>query len=415
MTASYLTRDIPGIGGAMKRYPEDFHVVEIPLYVPVGEGQHTYIEFEKTGLTTFEAVQRIADRLGVSPFTVGYAGLKDSRAVTVQTISVESVPVEDVFSLDVPRVRVLSANYHRNKLRVGHLAGNRFRIRVREPLAGAAERAKLILDRLRVSGVPNLFGEQRFTMRRNAHHIGKAIVLGNWDAAVAEYLGSPLPEESSNVQEARSAFDAGNLDEARRLLPMPRYREERRLLGALLRGLPAEKAFREVNSRVRKLFVSAFQSAMFNRLLVKRMPDIGKLMDGDLAMKHLGGAVFHVSSAETEQPRADAFEISPSGPLFGREMIRPTGKPRELEDEILREEGFDPATMSEVFSHMLGQRRALRVSLMEAEVVEEPDGNLVVSFRLPSGSYATVVMDELMKTGGIRVFEEEDSDSEDRN
>jgi len=407
----YLTSDIPGTGGVIRRYPEDFYVQEIPLYEPSGEGPHTYLLIEKRGISTFEAIHRIASALDVPMGTIGYAGLKDTRALTVQRISVEGIDEEDALSLEIPGIRILEATSHHNKLRIGHLAGNRFRIRIRNVEEDAFERARRILDVLTQRGVPNFFGLQRFSARRNAHLVGRAMILGRWEEALHLYLGSPQPHEQEVVREARQAFDEGDFDRARRLLPLPRYREERRVIGGLLRGLPPELAFLEMNGRLRRLFVSAYQSALFNRVLAARCPEIGRLLEGDLAMKHQGGALFRVLDAAREQPRADAFELSASGPLFGADMPRPEGEPRLIEDNVLREEGFDPDQMSTLFAAMGGQRRHLRVPLAEPALEREEDGSLVVSFRLPSGSYATVVLDEIMKTGTTYLLDEDDEDT----
>src|SRR6476660_9878128 len=83
----YLT-DFAGIGGVIKQRPEDFFVQEIPLYEPSGEGEHVYAEIQKVGISTFEAIDRIARALDVSPRGIGYAGMKDAQAVTRQSLSI---------------------------------------------------------------------------------------------------------------------------------------------------------------------------------------------------------------------------------------------------------------------------------------------------------------------------------------
>ena len=126
----YLTADVPAVPGTLKRSYEDFVVEEVPLYEPEGEGDHVFFTIEKAGLTTHKAVADIARALGVRPRDIGLAGLKDAHAVTRQTLSVEHVDPERILALELPRIRVLSARRHRRKLRVGHLAGNRFTIRL---------------------------------------------------------------------------------------------------------------------------------------------------------------------------------------------------------------------------------------------------------------------------------------------
>ena len=123
---SYLTASFPGTGGSLKGTPEDFLVEELPLYTPCGEGEHLYLEVEKRGLTTFDLLQHLSKALKVPEREIGYAGLKDARATTRQTVSVTGVRPEQALALELAGVRILSARFHRNKLRLGHLAGNRF-------------------------------------------------------------------------------------------------------------------------------------------------------------------------------------------------------------------------------------------------------------------------------------------------
>ena len=411
----YLTPDIEGIGGVLKRRHEDFCVEEVPLYEPVGEGGHTYVTVEKRGISTFEMVHRLGDYFGVSASAIGYAGLKDTRAVTRQRVSIEGVSLDRALDVSLPAIRIVDAAYHTNKLRLGHLAGNRFVIRVRHPRKDALERATEVLGIIAERGAPNFFGMQRFSGRGNGHLIGRAMMLGDYDEALAYYIGRPRSNERPDVFEARQAYDDGDIDRARRLFPLPKFRNERRVLGGLLRGLSSEQAFGQVAPRMRRLLSSAYQSLLYNRVLARRMPEIGVLMDGDIAQKHRGGACFLVDSAEAEQPRASEFEISPSGPLFGSKMLRPAGAPREVEDDILRAEGVDPAQMPKVFSLMNGLRRSMRIPVMEPEIHQEEDRSIVVSFRLPSGSYATVIMDEIMKRDSLRLFEPGDGHEPDAN
>src|SRR6185436_13505083 len=127
-------------GGELKAVPEDFVVEEIPAYAPCGDGEHLYLRIEKRGIPTFAAVERIASAFGVGKQAVGYAGLKDARAIAVQWISVHS-PKDVAQGFELDGLRVLESSRHRNKLKVGHLRGNRFRIRVRGVREGGLEDA----------------------------------------------------------------------------------------------------------------------------------------------------------------------------------------------------------------------------------------------------------------------------------
>ena len=129
--SQHLTDDLPGIGGVIKDRPEDFVVEELPLYPPSGEGGHTFFGVRKTGLSTFRAVDKIARALGISPRRIGYAGLKDAQAITWQILSVEGIPPDVILALDLPGLSFSWAERHPRKLKIGHLEGNRFTIRVR--------------------------------------------------------------------------------------------------------------------------------------------------------------------------------------------------------------------------------------------------------------------------------------------
>src|SRR5262245_12356754 len=157
-----LTADLPGIGGRIKEEPEDFEVEEIPAYLPGGGGEFLFLWVEKRGMGAEFFVRQVAKRLGLAPGEVGTAGLKDRHAVTRQWVSVPASAADRLGELEGDGIRLLDTARHGNKLRPGHLRGNRFRILVRDPDAAAAERLPPLLDRLRRLGLPNSYGPQRF-------------------------------------------------------------------------------------------------------------------------------------------------------------------------------------------------------------------------------------------------------------
>ncbi len=385
----YVTGDLPGTGGVMRERLEDFVVEEIPRYEPSGAGEHLYVTIQKAGISTHEAIQRIANALRIQPKSVGYAGLKDARAITRQTISVQRVSESRVRSLEVPGVTVLDARFHGNKLRMGHLSGNRFLVRVREVGADAVERAKAVLDRMASTGAPNLFGRQRFGSKGDGYIVGRALVHQDPDLAVSTLLGAPSDEEKNpKLREARERFESGDLEGALPLFPRP-YQAERRVLESLIRGRPPEVALKRIPRATLKLHLSSYQSFMFNRLLYNRMPDLGRLMAGDLAFIHVKHAVFSVEDPVAEQPRADEFEISPSGPLFGKKVLLATGRPGEAERELLAEERLDLDDFGATGLKLPGERRPFRVPLTDSMVRPDGDGAILLGFALPKGSFAT--------------------------
>jgi len=396
MSSPYLTTQIPGTGGLIKETPEDFLVEEIPLYAPCGEGEHLYLQVEKQGLTTFAMMERLARALGVKERDMGYAGLKDARATTRQTVSIPGVLPEQIQGLNLEGVRILSATLHGNKLRPGHLAGNRFAIRVRQVEGDALEAARATLGALQEVGVPNLFGQQRYGSLGNSHLVGRALLRKEYEAAAGQVLGDPARISNARWRQGAERFAAGDLEGALAALP-PRMRNERALIRDLLAGRPAGKAVLGLPRKLLRLYLSAYQSSLFDRLVAMRLATLGTLWPGDLAYKHGNGACFTVEEPAAEQPRADRLEISPSAPLFGYKVTLAGGQAGILEEALLEKESLRTEDFRlERGLSMEGERRPLRVPLTGAEVRQEGD-DLLLGFGLPRGSYATSVLREIMK------------------
>jgi tRNA pseudouridine13 synthase len=340
MSHPYLTAALPGIGGRIRVVPEDFQVEERPLYLPCGEGEHLYVKVTKRLLSTPDLIRRLSSLLGIKVQGIGSAGLKDARAVTTQMLSLHGVTAERVERLTtdeyVLSVEVLGR--HRNRLRPGHHAGNRFRLVVRNPADHAGRTVPLVLQMLRERGVPNYFGPQRQGRRGDNYQVG------------AELL--------------------------------------------------ADEARRQKMSRAKRMwYVNSLQSHLFNQILARRLDRLDRVFAGDWAMKTENGACFLVESAEQEQPRADRFEISPTGILFGSRVSWAEGEPGLIERTVVSENGMTPEGLTQAAKTcgFRGERRPLRVRLDGIEWALD-DNVLTVNFALPPGAYATNVLRELMKT-----------------
>ncbi len=398
----YLTPDSPGIGGQIKECPEDFRVDEVPLYSPCGEGTHLYFRLTKAGIPTPAAISRIARYMNVAPAEIGFAGLKDAQALTTQIMSLEHADERRLASLSDPAMTIEILARHGNKLRTGHLAGNRFSIRLRqvEP-AAAIEPARRILDVLERRGVPNYFGPQRFGARGDTGDLGEMLVKGNLDEFIARYLGRPRKTDPEDCRAARDAFDGGFF--ARALERWPRhYADERRALSAYKKRQHAGPAVGAIDKRMKRLYVSAFQSMIFNEVLSRRLESLDKVFVGDLAQKVDSGGVFRVEDATVEQPRAERFEISPTGPIPGYRSDLASGEPGEIESAALAK--FSVTTESFRGASAIGAkgaRRALRFNPGCVSLTPGSDARgefLELSFNAPSGCYATALLRELMKT-----------------
>lgn len=393
----YLTAELPGVGGTFKETAEDFVVSEIPLYQPCGSGEHVYAELEKRGLTTLEMLRRLARALGVAERDLGYAGMKDARGITRQSVSIPGVRPEAVAALEIPGVKVLATARHHNKLRLGHLAGNRFLIRLGNVAADALPRAEAILAVLDERGLPNYFGSQRYGALGNSATIGISLLQGDHAGAVTALLGDPEEIDDVRWQDGIRAFRAGNPARALELLP-PHCRTEKEVIKALLRRPENwEGALKSIHPRLVNLYLSAAQSTLFDRAVAARIDALDRLEVGDIACKHANGACFLVEDAAEAAARAANFEISATGPMFGRKMLQPLGETAALEEAILASAGLARETFAAAGRFRLdGERRPLRVPLRETAVSMDA-GALVVEFTLPKGSYATAVLREIMK------------------
>jgi len=403
MDLPYLTPEFPGLAGSIKERADDFFVQEIPLYEPTGEGEHVYAEIQKVGLTTFEAVNRVAHALNVSPRDIGYAGMKDAQAVTVQTLSILGTTPEAVMGLKIPNLTVRWAIRHGNKLRLGHLKANRFAIRLRHVNATDVVKLAPVVQTLQSRGMPNYFGEQRFGRRGDNHLLGAAIIRMDAKGLMDQLLGKPMPSiEDPQTTGGRKAFERGDYKLAMKLWPR-KSGMERRVLARLIKTGKPVAALKAIDQRLRRLWVSAAQSWMFNQVLAERMNagTFDKILPGDLAYKHENGACFLVEDQATEQTRADAFEISPTGPLVGYRMTLPNGEPLKIEESVMAQAHLHPEDFKkEGGERVKGARRPLRVKPEDFALtggVDDHGPHITVAFTLPAGSFATVLLRELTK------------------
>jgi len=339
-TVPYLTASVPALGGRIRSTPDDFCVEERPLYLPCGEGEHLYIRVKKRGLSTPDLVLRLVSQLHVKAQTIGVAGLKDAQAVTTQMLSLQGVKAETVAALPTDE-RLLTLEVlgrHRNRLRKGHHAGNHFRLVIRDVRERSEDSLQQLFDELVRRGVPNYFGPQR------------------------------QGRSGTNFQ-----LGAELLQDATRRNKMPR------------------------NKRI--WFMNAYQSHVFNHIVAKRIESIDRVFLGDWAMKSDNGACFPVEQPDIEQLRADRFEISPTGPLFGSRAPWATGEPGEIERAVVAELGTTPELLSSAGAEcgFRGERRALRVRLNDLTWSLE-GAVLTLGFWLPPGSYATSVLREVVKS-----------------
>ncbi len=400
MDLPFLTSDIPPVPGTIKADYEDFVVHELPLYEPCGSGDHVYFTIEKRGLTTHQAIRDIAKALHVRPRDIGSAGNKDSRGVTRQTLSLEHADPHQVDAIRIPRLSVIAVSRHRNKLRTGHLRGNRFVIKLRNVDRSRTGDIEKVMSTMAEVGVPNYFGPQRFGNRGDTWEIGRALLMGDFDAAAAIAAGRPDASDAGRVLEARTLFDAGRYQEAMNAWPSG-YGECRAISGGMHRFVDARRAMLDLDKKTLGLYVSAFQSRLFNQILAHRISEIDAVRRGDVAWKHENGAAFLVEDATAELPRAKRFEISATGPLFGKKMKAPAFEVAEEERRVLDSSGVTPDEFpTKGPLRCIGGRRPFRFQPLDTAIREGEDERgafLELRFDLPAGCYATAVLREICK------------------
>jgi tRNA pseudouridine13 synthase len=266
---------------------------------------------------------------------IGCAGLKDRHAITRQYISIPAKCEDRVSKINGEDIQVLHATRHNNKLKTGHQRGNKFIIRVRGVNIAQAPHLEAILARLKAQGLPNYYGEQRFGRDNQTLEMGLKQLQG----------------------------------EKLRLPPF-----------------------------LRKLSLSAVQSALFNAVLEHRIRDqlFRKVLPGDV-MQKISGGLFVAEEVAVEQERFDRRETVHAGPIYGKKTFAAKAEAALREEKVLMESGLTIQSF-EGFGNLLeGTRRANVIGMEELESSIDSEG-LVLKFSLPSGSYATVLLREIMKT-----------------
>ena len=330
----------------------DFTVEEIPLYPFSGEGEHLILKIRKKEMTTWEMLSVIANHLGIRRRDIGYAGLKDKHAMTIQYISLPAKLEEKLSTLGHEKLKILDTTRHNNKIRVGHLKGNRFEIRLKKVLGIQRDKLDSVLSWIGEHGVPNYFGHQRFGTKSDNWQEGKKLIEGKIKmrdkktreflmGAYQSYLFNKWLAKRMEINLLLQEFDE---PEVERLTGLPH--------GAL-KGVRAQEGF-------------------------------FKLLEGDLMMHYPYGKLFEAVDPHAEAVRFAAKDTAPTGLIPGGKTKRATGTAGLIEaayDEPLK---------------LNGARRYVWIEVAEIKKRYIPErAHYELSFVLPKGSYATNVLDVL--------------------
>jgi tRNA pseudouridine13 synthase len=343
-----LTADLPGLGGVIKSQAEDFVVEEIPAYEPSGTGEHLFLWIEKRNVGAEWFLRQLAQRLGLHANEIGIAGLKDRQAITRQWVSVPARAEPRLGELHGEGITLLHHTRHGNKLKPGHLRGNRFTLLIRG--VARPEALPALLQRLQAQGMPNYYGSQRFG------HEGQTLSQGL----------------------------------------------------ALLQGRASPASAKKLSGWLRRLALSAVQSALFNVYVAQRLQEglLRRVLAGDVMKKWPFGGLFHALDLPVEQSRLEARETISTGPIFGTQMFAAQGEAAQREAATLQQAGLSLEAFAAHGRLLTGTRRYAFVypEALSAEVV--PEG-VRLRFTLPAGSYATVLVRELTHSDHLQA---EDAD-----
>lgn len=404
----FATRSF-GLGGRLRQFPEDFKVEEIltngskaqieTAAVPKigGRGRYLVCTLVKRNFDTLQAIQAISKKLGVSQERIQIAGIKDTRALTAQHVSIGRMLPEQVAQLRLNNLWLYPLGFSSEKIHSNLLFGNQFHITLRainHPTSKISELMKTVVDELlQLCGCPNFFGHQRFgTIRPITHLVGKHLLLGEWEDATLAFLAKSSPYEHLESKRAREQlWNTQNYEKALRYFPF-NLRYERQMLSHLGRQ-PRDfiGAFYRLPTKLRQLFIHAYQSYLFNRFLSQRIK---------------GGLSLRKARREEYRLKIDDKEYM-ALPLIGFKQSVSRGEQGEIEKQILEKEGvalgnFRVSKMPEISSP--GGLRIVLTPLIEMSIEKpikdaaNPKKKAVsLGFTLRKGSYATIIMREFIK------------------
>lgn len=391
-----------GIGGSIKNSAEDFIVKEITKEGLVLEpnkeynlgkesGKFAVFVLQKRNWNTQEALIAIAKRLGRGKKSIGYAGMKDRIATTVQLASIYGVGAEQLRQIRIKDISINGAWSSKEGIKMGDLLGNSFSVKIKGS-SKEKEKIERILDELN-NQFPNYFDRQRFGIRGNNHIIGMHIIKGEFEEAVFEYLTSSSNERNEAAVEARRRLYEER-DFKKALEYFPKYlKNERSVIDYMARYNNYANALRKLPRGLSLLFVHAVEDYIFNLALEERI----KANDLELNKDELSCRANSYGFPNIED-RAIGLEGSfPVFALVGYESKDEeiSGYEKEVMDKLgISKEDFHIKSMPEL--SMKGSYRVCFAPFRDFSYYIEDE--LSMNFSLPAGSYATVLIREFTKT-----------------
>jgi tRNA pseudouridine13 synthase len=425
-----------GVGGIIRGTVEDFVVEEVlvdgsrataqktvgkpPLGATEVRQRFLLCVLVKRNWDTLIAVKNVARELGIDQARIQIAGIKDAKAVTAQYVTIDGVSAPDAEQVQFRDVALRPLGYFHESLSTFYLLGNHFNIKITEvqqPKPEVEQRITQIKQEIdTLGGIPNFYGHQRFgTTRAITHQVGKAIVKGNLKEAAMVFLAQPSPNEHADSQQKRQQLQDSE-DFRQALQDFPTQLRYERLMLAHLVDYPCDfaGAFRRLPPKLCVLFVQAYQSFLFNRFLSERIKagvPTNRAVAGDfvvnversgLPMVRTGKTVTAEAAQETNALVA-AGKLRVALPVVGFKQKLSQGTMGEMQQKTLDEENLDLSSFNvEAFPEVSarGELRAAASPMRDftLSVSEEAEATQArLEFTLLRGSYATVLLREVMK------------------
>jgi tRNA pseudouridine13 synthase len=406
----YYASDTDGIGGKLRTDPADFIVEEIPVEKKGGTaGPFLICRLTKTNWELQHAIKEIAKRLGISHRRIGWAGTKDRNAITRQLISLYNITAAQVAEVRLKDIILEPVGLSNEGLSLGDLLGNRFEITIRDCHQADLEQRVHAISGTVCHAVPNYFGLQRFGATRPVtHRVGEWILRGNYENAVLAYVGQAFPGEPEEVREIRTAFwETRDIPSALSDLP-PQMSYERAMLHYLYSN-PGDYggALRELPPKLLSMFVSAYQSFLFNCALSRRIDDGHTLTDpraGDRLL-FLNGRTDTVTVTNINTVSLHIRRGRCSIALFmpGKGLFDTAGEGERVTEALLAEAGITAQDFERASAFVRtkfdGAWRPIALRTDIEAMVTKNDVRL--KFSLPPGHYATTVCREFMKADPV--------------
>jgi tRNA pseudouridine13 synthase len=378
----------------------------------------------KRNWDTFLALKAVAEQLGVNPNNIDIAGIKDAKAITAQHVTIDGISAETVKKVNIRDIEIRPIGYFRERLSPYYLFGNSFQIAIRaisHPKSTIEKRITQTIQELEaLGGIPNFFGHQRFgTTRPITHLVGKALIQGNLKKAVMLFLAKPSPNEHLESKQARQQlWNSQDFKQALKNFPK-QLRYERLMLRHLIKK-PDDfiGAFKTLPTKLQRLFPQAYQAYLFNKFLSKRLAnelplDRAEIGDYVVNVQYNGLPLLTMYRVVKAETLAEVNEAIKAGkvrlalPLIGFRQKPSQGVQGEIEKQILEEEGITSENFRIHFMPEISSRRELRTALTPINnfLLNEISGDSAnpsknkakLSFMLHRGSYATVLLREIMK------------------